>query len=90
MKKTFLITDPVGLHARPATLLVNEASKFAGEFKIISGEKEVNLKSIMGVMALGIATGQEISIEASGTDEKEAMEALKDILESSNIAKEQN
>ena len=50
MKKEFIIVDPVGLHARPATLLVNEASKFASETKIIVGEKEANLKSIMGVM----------------------------------------
>lgn len=76
MTKLFLVTDPVGLHARPATLLVNEASKFASDAKIIVGDKEANLKSIMGVMSLGIANGSEFTIEVSGSDESEATQAL--------------
>ena len=47
MKKEFIIVDPVGLHARPATLLVNEASKFASESKILVADKEANLKKIL-------------------------------------------
>lgn len=89
MEKQFLITDPVGLHARPATLLVNEASKFASEAKILVEDKEVNLKSIMGVMALGITTGTKITIQTNGEDEADAIEALAKIIESSNIGQEQ-
>ena len=85
MTKTFVVTDLVGLHARPATLLVNEASKFAADSKIIVGEKEANLKSIMGVMSLGIANGADFSIDTSGSDCEEAMAAIEKIIIDGNI-----
>jgi phosphocarrier protein len=85
MNKSFIIVDPVGLHARPATLLVNEASKFTADSKIIVGEKEANLKSIMGVMSLGIANGVEFSIAAEGADAKEAIAAIGNLIVSNNI-----
>ena len=50
---SFVVSDPVGLHARPATILVNQASKFTSNIKLVYNDKEVNLKSIMGVMSLG-------------------------------------
>lgn len=89
MKKTFIVTDPVGLHARPATLLVNEASKYVSDIKIVVEDKEVNLKSIMGVMSLGIATNSTFEIDIIGTDEAEAMEALINVISSSEIGKVQ-
>ncbi|MFR5748553.1 MAG: HPr family phosphocarrier protein, partial [Thomasclavelia spiroformis] len=52
-KLSFVVSDPVGLHARPATILVNQASKFTSDIKLVYNGKEVNLKSIMGVMSLG-------------------------------------
>lgn len=85
MKKEFIITDPVGLHARPATLLVNEASKFAADSKILVGDKEANLKSIMGVMSLGIATGAAFEISTEGSDEAEALEAIAGVIVDNNI-----
>lgn len=80
MNKKFTVTDPVGLHARPATLLVNEASKFASDAKIVVGDKEANLKSIMGVMSLGIANGSSFEIITTGDDESEALEAIGKII----------
>ena len=59
-KYSFVVADPVGLHARPATILVNQASKFASNIKLIYNGKEVNLKSIMGVMSLGVPTKAEV------------------------------
>ena len=88
MKKEFIIVDPVGLHARPATLLVNEASKFASEAKILVGDKEANLKSIMGVMSLGIANGVEFSIETEGSDAEEALSAIAKVIVDGNIGTE--
>ena len=88
MKKEFIIVDPVGLHARPATLLVNEASKFASESKILVADKEANLKSIMGVMSLGIANGVEFAIETEGTDEEEALVAIAKVIADGNIGTE--
>ncbi len=88
MKKQFKVTDPVGLHARPATLLVNEASKYASDIKIIVDGKEGNLKSIMGVMALAIKTEQVFEIEVSDDNEVEAMEGLTKVIIDSNIGQE--
>ena len=70
-KLSFVVSDPVGLHARPATILVNQASKFTSNIKLIYNGKEVNLKSIMGVMSLGVPTKATVEIVAEGEDEKE-------------------
>ncbi|MGL5520369.1 MAG: HPr family phosphocarrier protein [Metamycoplasmataceae bacterium] len=76
--KTFTarIIDPVGLHARPASITVQAASKFVSDIKIKSNGREGNLKSIMNIMALGIKTGHEFTIEASGIDEEEAIKVI--------------
>ena len=70
---SFLVCDPVGLHARPATILVNKANHFESDMKIVYNGKEMNLKSIMGVMALGVPTKATVEIIADGNDEKEAI-----------------
>ncbi len=88
MKKEFIVTDPVGLHARPATLLVNEASKYSSDIKIIVEEKEANLKSIMGVMSLGIGTNQTFTIEVSDDNEIEAIEGITKVIIDSKIGQE--
>ena len=69
-EKTVLVVDPVGLHARPATVAVNAASKFKSEVKITYKGRSVNMKSIMGVMSLGIPTQSEVTISAEGEDEE--------------------
>ncbi|AGR41804.1 MULTISPECIES: HPr family phosphocarrier protein [Spiroplasma] len=82
---TATVIDPVGLHARPASVLTKEASKFASEIKIKCGDKEGNLKSIMNVMALAVKTGAEITIEANGEDENEAIEAIEKAMKDNSI-----
>ncbi|WP_342264328.1 HPr family phosphocarrier protein [Spiroplasma endosymbiont of Clivina fossor] len=62
------ITDPIGMHARPAAIVVKEASKYQSTIKIKVNDREGNLKSIMNIMALGVKTGTEVEIEAIGTD----------------------
>ncbi|WP_434341841.1 HPr family phosphocarrier protein [Mycoplasma putrefaciens] len=74
---TAVITDKVGLHARPASVIAKEASKFSSEITIIAGEKKGNLKSIMNVMAMAIKTGTEVTIQADGSDADNAIEAIK-------------
>jgi phosphocarrier protein len=85
MKKDFIVTDEIGLHARPATLLVNEASKYVSDIKIIAGDKEANLKSIMGAMSLGITNGTSISIEAEGVDAEEALTGIATVIVDAKI-----
>ena len=73
---TVSVIDPVGLHARPATVAVNAASKF---------KCEVNMKSIMGVMSLGIPTQSEITISCNGDDEDAAIAAIEEVLRAQKI-----
>ena len=87
MEKKFTIIDEMGLHARPATVLVNTAGKFAAEITLNYNEKSVNLKSIMGVMSLGVPHNAQITIVAEGSDAAEALEALETTLAEQNLAK---
>ena len=80
-----LVVDPVGLHARPATVAVNADSKFKSEVKVAYNGKTVNMKSIMGVMSLGIPTQSEITISCDGEDEEEAIKQIEDILKAQKV-----
>ena len=80
-KLSFVVSDPVGLHARPATILVNQASKFTSDIKLVYNGKEVNLKSIMGVMSLGVPTKATVEIVAEGEDEQTVMKELTEFIE---------
>ena len=84
-KITIKITDPVGLHARPASIVVSVASKFASDITISSEGKSGNLKSIMNVMALGVKQGQEITIEAKGADADNAIAEIKKVMKENNL-----
>ncbi|WP_066495888.1 HPr family phosphocarrier protein [Abyssisolibacter fermentans] len=75
-----VVKNKVGLHARPAALFVQRASKFLSDIYIKRDNKEINGKSIMGIMALGVSYGDEITIIASGDDENEAIDTLVDFL----------
>ncbi|MEW9677054.1 phosphocarrier protein HPr [Lentibacillus sp. L22] len=79
-EKTFTITADTGVHARPATLLVNKAGQFKSEVEVAYNGKTVNLKSIMGVMSLGVPKGAEIKIIANGSDESEAIEGIEEVI----------
>ncbi|KRM74642.1 phosphocarrier protein HPr [Secundilactobacillus collinoides] len=73
-KRNFHITAETGIHARPATLLVQAASKYNADITLEYEGKSVNLKSIMGVMSLGVGANTDVTIAADGDDEKDAME----------------
>lgn len=84
--KQFKVTADTGIHARPATLLVQTASKFDSEINLEYKGKKVNLKSIMGVMSLGIGQGADISISAEGSDSEEALRSLDELLKKEGLA----
>lgn len=84
--KEFTITADVGLHARPATKLVQEASRYSSHIELEYNNKKVNVKSIMGVMSLGIAQGATFSITIDGHDEQEAIEGIEAFLVEEGIA----
>ena len=81
--KTFeyTITDELGIHARPAGMLVKEASKFASKIMIASPKKEVDAKRIMGVMSLGVKCGDTIKLTIEGEDEETAAAAMQAFFE---------
>lgn len=86
MEKTFTVVADSGIHARPATQLVNTASKFQSDINLEYNGKTVNLKSIMGVLSLGIAKDSTIKITAVGDDAEEAVNTLSDMLTSEGLA----
>ena len=76
----YVITDELGIHARPAGLLVKEAAKFQSDIKIKKGEKEANAKRIFGIMGLAAKKGDEIILTADGADEADAIAAIEEFL----------
>lgn len=74
------IVNKLGLHARAATRLVNCASAFESEVRIVRGARIVNAKSIMGVLTLAASSGTELSIETEGSDQEPALRAVVDLI----------
>lgn len=85
-KREFHIIAETGIHARPATLLVQAASKFNSDINLEYNGKSVNLKSIMGVMSLGVGQGADVTITADDDDAKEAIEAIADTMKKEGLA----
>ena len=85
-KKDFHVVAETGIHARPATLLVQAASKFNSDINLEYKGKSVNLKSLMGVMSLGVGQGSDVTISAEGADEKEAMEAIVETMKKEGLS----
>lgn len=87
VEKTFYIISDTGIHARPATSLVNMTGQFSSDIIIKHNGKEANLKSIMGVMAMGIQKGSEVVIKAEGSDSEEAMKAIEKAMNNGGLCK---
>ncbi|MCF6465327.1 HPr family phosphocarrier protein [Clostridium sp. Cult2] len=75
-KEEVTLKNETGLHARPASLFVKEASRFASDIKVIKDGKEYNAKSIMGILSMGAGKGDAILIQAEGSDAEAAVKAL--------------
>ncbi|MCH1639358.1 HPr family phosphocarrier protein [Paenibacillus timonensis] len=81
MERMFKITDEDGIHARPATALVNTANKFKGaESFAEAGGKKVTLKSILGVLSLGLEQGDSLKLIVEGEEAAEALQALTEVM----------
>ena len=74
------VNNEVGLHARPATFFIQKANEYKSSIWVEKEERRVNAKSLLGVLSLGIVGGTGIRIIADGTDEKEAVGALVDLV----------
>jgi phosphocarrier protein len=73
---TLTIRNPLGLHARAAARFVHAASAFASQIRVGRGDREMDGKSIMGLLLLAAAQGSEIRVSAEGPDEADALAAL--------------
>ena len=69
-----------GLEARPVAMLVQVASQFDSSIYLEAGEKKVNAKSIMGMMSLGLDTGEKVTVVVDGEDESVALEGIENYL----------
>ena len=88
VKRSFKIINESGIHARPSTTLVNTAIEFKSNITLTALKREVDFKSIMGVMSLGIYSGVIIEIKAEGEDEMDAINTLSDKIVSLGLGKE--
>ena len=82
VEKHIVIKNRAGIHARPASLLVQCAAGFASSIHLQKDSERVNAKSIMGIIALGVTYNSEVIICAEGSDEEEAATAIEKLFES--------
>ena len=75
-RKTVRVVNPLGFHARAAAKFVAAASKFSAQITVVFKDKEMDGKSILGLLLLSAPCGATIQIRAGGADEKEAIAAL--------------
>ena len=76
----YTIHDELGIHARPAGILVKAAKQFKSAQKLEKGGKAVDLTRLMALMSLGVKCGDEITVTADGEDEEDAITALEKIV----------
>ena len=79
--KEVTVENQVGLHARPATFFIQKANEYKSSIWVEKEERRVNAKSLLGVLSLGIMKGTTVTLIADGGDEKEAVDALADLIE---------
>lgn len=79
-KENIILKNETGLHARPTSILVKEASKFISEISFIKEESEYNAKSIMSILSMGARKEDYLTIKAVGEDEERAVKRMIEVL----------
>ncbi|MDR3257278.1 MAG: HPr family phosphocarrier protein [Mycoplasmataceae bacterium] len=79
------IIDPIGLHARPASKITGEATKYKSDIKIILDGKEANAKSLINLMALGVKSNNKVEVQTRGLDEAEAIVAIEKVMHDNKL-----
>ena len=82
LSTTVTITNPQGLHMRPAYLLAETAATFQSEIELVKDDIRVDGKSVLGILTLGAAQGTQVLVEAAGVDAGDAIAKLENLLES--------
>ncbi len=73
---TYTITDPIGMHARPASMLAKEIKNFQSEVTITKGDQKLDAGRVMMLMSMGISCGDEVVVEVTGEDEDTAVSVI--------------
>lgn len=81
MEKKVTIKNFIGLHARPAALLVQQANSFPAEITLMKGDKKANAKSLLNILALGVGANEQVTIITSGEQAEQALLTITDFLE---------
>lgn len=87
--KSFIVKNQYGIHARPARMIVEEASKYRSEIWLSKNGEEINAKSIMGILMLEARKDTELVLRIVGEDEENAMNAMSEVLENISSISEQ-
>jgi phosphocarrier protein HPr len=82
VSKEVMVSNSKGLHARPATLLVRKAASFKSDIGIEYMGKKANIKSLIGILSLGVSTNTTVNVIANGNDEKLALEEIVNLIKS--------
>ena len=80
VSREVLISNNIGLHARPATFFIQKANSVKSSIWVEKEERRVNAKSLLGILSLGIVKGMTITIMAEGADENEAVDGLVELI----------
>ncbi len=80
--KEVMVSNPKGLHARPATILVRKAASFKSDIGIEYMGKKANIKSLIGILSLGVGPNNIVNVMANGVDEKLALEEIVNLINS--------
>ena len=80
IEKTLTVTNKLGIHARPAGLLVKEAKKYESKITVARGVRKADLKKLFAVMGLGVKQGETVTVDVEGADEEAAAAAVEAFL----------
>uniref|UniRef100_UPI0040288528 HPr family phosphocarrier protein n=1 Tax=Eubacterium sp. TaxID=142586 RepID=UPI0040288528 len=81
VSKTVKVIDKMGFHMRPANIFVTEMAKFKSDITLVAGEKEINGKSIMNIMAACIKYGTDLTVKCEGEDEQDMLNKACELIE---------
>lgn len=81
IKRDVVITNNIGLHARPATFFIQKANTYKSSVWVEKDDRRVNAKSLLGVLSMGIAMGMTITLIADGQDEESALDGLTELIQ---------
>ncbi|WP_258880997.1 HPr family phosphocarrier protein [Clostridium tagluense] len=82
VSREVMVSNPKGLHARPATLLVRKAASFKSDIGLEYMGKKANIKSLIGILSLGVGSNSTVNVIANGDDEKLALEEIVNLISS--------